>query len=88
MYAGLALLVSQICAYLVSPLKHIPGPFLAKFTDLWRLLDVYQGETQLTQQALHRKYGVAVRMGPNCVSLSDPRLLNTIYSKRVEFLKV
>jgi hypothetical protein len=88
--AGIFLLVvAQVlrsCFY--SPLKSIPGPFLAKFTNLWRLLDTYNGRAELTQRTLHEKYGPAVRIGPNAVSLSDPSLLRTIYNIRGDFLKV
>ncbi|KAM0152967.1 hypothetical protein ACHAQE_006419 [Botrytis cinerea] len=76
-----------ICYYFTSPLKSIPGPFLAKFTNLWRLIDVYGGRPELTHQLLHQKYGQAVRIGPNVVSLSDPKLIPKIYSLKGEFLK-
>jgi len=74
--------------YYSSPLKSIPGPFLAKFTNLWRFFDVWGGRAELTLRLLHQKHGSAVRIGPNIVSLSDPRLIKTIYSTRGEYLKV
>ncbi|KAF2997744.1 hypothetical protein E8E14_004496 [Neopestalotiopsis sp. 37M] len=70
-----------------SGLRRIPGPFLAKVTDLWRLFDHWRGTHVETQRALHEKYGPAVRIGPNAVSLSDPALLKTVYSTRGEFAK-
>ncbi|KAI9650593.1 hypothetical protein NHQ30_000611 [Ciborinia camelliae] len=73
--------------YFNSPLRKVPGPFLAKFTNLWRLLEVYGGRAELTHQLLHQKYGQAVRIGPNIVSLNDPKLIQTIYSLKGEFLK-
>lgn len=84
-----AVLLSVILwRFYTSPLKSIPGPFLAKFTNLWRLIDVYRGSAHLTHIHLHRRYGSAVRIGPNVVSLSDPGLIKTIYSTRNGFLKV
>lgn len=80
--------ILQIMSYLNSPLRHIPGPFLAKFTNLWRLLDTWGGRLELTHQLLHEKYGPAVRIGPNMISLSDPSLIRTIYDSRGTFLKV
>ena len=77
-----------IWGYFSSPLKNIPGPFMAKITNLWRMIDVYGGRNELTQLYLHEKYGQAVRIGPNTISLSDPGLIRTIYSSRGEFLKV
>ncbi|KAF5870621.1 putative benzoate 4-monooxygenase cytochrome p450 protein [Botrytis fragariae] len=73
--------------YFTSPLKSVPGPFLAKFTNLWRLIDVYGGRPELTHQTLHQRYGQAVRIGPNVVSLSDPKLISKIYSLKGDFLK-
>ncbi|KAI0595398.1 cytochrome P450 [Biscogniauxia sp. FL1348] len=77
----------QVVAYFTSPLKHIPGPFWAKVTNLWRFIDHYNATQPITQRALHDKLGPAVRIGPNAVSLSDPSLLKTIYSTRGHFLK-
>lgn len=90
-FAGLGAALGAIHAvylHFTSPIKDIPGPFFAKFTDLWRLLDYYNGTQIVTHRRLHEKHGPAVRIGPNTVSLSDPSLLKTVYSTRGEFLKV
>ncbi|KAK2602592.1 hypothetical protein N8I77_009110 [Diaporthe amygdali] len=85
---GLGFLVlSHVVAYLRSPLKDIPGPLLAKFTNVWRLIDHYNATQISTQRRLHEKLGPAVRIGPNVVSLSDPKLLKTVYSTRGDYLK-
>ncbi|CAG8972578.1 hypothetical protein HYALB_00011310 [Hymenoscyphus albidus] len=55
----------SVYKYINSPLKNIPGPFIAKFTDLWRLFDTLGGRAELTHIHLHAKYGPAVRLGPN-----------------------
>lgn len=89
--AGIALgvfVVSHVLAYLRSPLKDIPGPFLAKFSNIWRLIDHYKATQIISQRRLHEKLGPAVRIGPNVVSLSDPTLLKTVYSTRGEYVKV
>jgi hypothetical protein len=84
----IVLVVQYVVAYLKSPLKKIPGPFLAKFSDIWRFYNHY-GQTHIeTQKKLHEKYGDVVRLGPNTVSVTDPNLLKTIYSTRGTFLKV
>ncbi|KUJ11447.1 cytochrome P450 [Mollisia scopiformis] len=80
-------LVYSVWIYFTSPIKSIPGPFFAKFTNLWRFFDTYGGRPELTQQMLHEKYGNAVRLGPNIVSISDPKLLRTLYNTRGDFLK-
>ena len=71
-----------------SPLRRFPGPFFAKFTNIWRFLNVAAGRPELTQKVLHRQYGYAVRTGPNCISLSDPSLIKSIYNIKGNFLKV
>ncbi len=89
--AGLVLLLCLgrlIFTYWSSPLRAFPGPVLAKFTDLWRLLD-YWNCTQIdSHRRLHAKHGPAVRIGPNMISLSDPNLLKTVYSTRGDYVKV
>jgi hypothetical protein len=83
------LLILHLCGqYVRSPLNNIPGPFLAKFTNLWRLCNVLTGHAQRTQKQLHDRYGSAVRLGPNFITLSDPRLVKVVYDARGKFLKV
>ncbi len=87
-FASVVLVVQYVVTYWRSPLKKIPGPFLAKFSDLWRFCNHY-GQTHIeTQKELHKKYGDVVRLGPNTVSIADASLLKTIYSTRGTFLKV
>ena len=57
----------------------IPGPFLAKFTNLWRLLTVYNRKAHEPHLALHKTHGDVVRIGPNCISISSPDLVPSIY---------
>lgn len=71
-----------------SPLKHIPGPFLAQFTNLWRLLSVLSRHAEKKQREYHDRMGPAVRLGPNMVSISDPSMINQIYSRKNVLLKV
>lgn len=82
------LVVQYVLAYLNSPLKSIPGPFLAKFSNAWRFLNHY-GQTHIeTQRKLHEKHGDVVRLGPNTVSVADASLIKTIYNIRGTYLKV
>lgn len=71
-----------------SPLKAIPGPWLAKFTDAWRAVVTAQRNIDQKHRELHRKYGSAVRIGPNCISISDPELIRTIYATKSPWQKV
>ncbi|PVH93928.1 cytochrome P450 [Periconia macrospinosa] len=85
---GLVVLVAHyVFAYLQSSLKNLPGPLVAKFTNLWRFKIHYQRVHIETLQDLHKKYGDVVQLGPNVVSLAEPRLVKKIYSTRGTFRK-
>ena len=89
--AVLAILIALALHWLwhepTSSLNKLPGPFWARYTNLWRLLSVYKGHSDLTQLHLHRKHGDFVRIGPNCVSISDPSYIKTIYPTRDPLIK-
>ena len=38
--------------------------------------------------SLHNKYGLLVRIGPEHVSISDPKYISTIYGINTKFYKV
>lgn len=64
---------------LTSPLRHVPGPFWARYTRLWYLLSVYRGHAERDNILLHRKYARPgehhariVRLGPNMFSIASP----------------
>ncbi|KAH6950319.1 cytochrome P450 [Ilyonectria sp. MPI-CAGE-AT-0026] len=84
LFYPLALLIvwrvlSSIYRGLFSPLRHIPGPFLARFTDLWYLGRVRRGHFERDNIALHRKHGPIVRYGPNRYSFDHPQAAPIIY---------
>lgn len=68
-------------------LATIPGPFLASFSDLWRLVNVWRRRPELTHIALHEKYGTVVRLGPKTLSISDPKAVNIIHALKSGFTK-
>ncbi|KAI0198870.1 cytochrome P450 [Astrocystis sublimbata] len=41
-----------------TPLRSVPGPFLARFTDLWYLWHVVRGHWEARNIELHRRYGI------------------------------
>ncbi|UPK95858.1 hypothetical protein LCI18_006793 [Fusarium solani-melongenae] len=61
-------------------LNKVPGPWLAGFTDLWRLFIVRGRRAQEVHIELHKKYGPMVRLGPRAVSVADPEAIKIIYS--------
>lgn len=50
--------VLTLVRQLVSPLRSIPGPLLARFTDLWYLVKIRRGDFELTNKRLHEQYGM------------------------------
>ncbi|KAJ2903621.1 hypothetical protein MKZ38_009564 [Zalerion maritima] len=83
-----ALLVSR-CLYkrYASPLRKYPGPFLASFTRLWKVLSTYSGRTHLKHIELHLKYGPIVRIAPNEISISSPEAARLVLSAGKHFYK-
>lgn len=61
--------------------RHIPGPFLARFTRLWELYHTAQRNDHQLNIDLHRKYGPVVRLAPNRFSFNQRADLNTIYNR-------
>ncbi|KAB5550751.1 cytochrome P450 [Coniochaeta sp. 2T2.1] len=72
---------------LVSPLRSVPGPFLARFTDGWYLWRVSRGQFEKDNLALHARYGPVVRYGPNRYSISDIEASRIIYGHGSRFPK-
>jgi hypothetical protein len=90
-WSALGLLTALICYYYLQTylrLKHIPGPFWAKFTDWQRVFWVKSKRAQEIHLEQHQKHGDVVRFGPNMVSLADPNLIPELYPMRPGFPKV
>jgi hypothetical protein len=68
--------------------RNIPGPFVAKFSPLWRLRLVWTGAAHEKYRELHAKYGPIVQIAPNVLAISDPAVITTIYGISSKFLKV
>ncbi|CAI7666743.1 unnamed protein product [Penicillium bialowiezense] len=66
---------------------HVPGPFLASVSNIPRLLWARSGTAHNTHIHLHEKYGSLVRLGPNSVSVGDPREISKMYGIRSSFGK-
>lgn len=74
--------------YLTPGASSVPGPFLAKLSNLWRFVDVARGRPDVTLYNLHRRYGDYVRIGPNVVSVRNPEVVKTIYGINKGYRKV
>lgn len=49
----------------LSSLASIPGPFWAKYSPFWMVVQQRRGDIHWTLISLHKKYGKIVRVGPN-----------------------
>ncbi|KAG5948920.1 hypothetical protein E4U53_006106 [Claviceps sorghi] len=76
----LLLVVVTIREFFFSPLRAFPGPAVARFTNFWRAFLTALGNVDSTTRGWHRKWGDAVRIGPNAISLSDPSLIKVVYA--------
>ena len=86
LYAVLSLIALPVYAILwvlytrtLHPLSHIPGPFWASVSQIWNVYHVFQGDMDTVQRALHRQYGLLVRIAPDEVICADPGSIRTIY---------
>lgn len=84
--------VSVVRYYLLPWLKnknirHIPGPKLAAFSNLWLLYQCRQGKRFIAVDEAHKKYGTLVRIQPNHISVADDQAINAIYGHGNGFLK-
>lgn len=78
-----------VIPYLVTyrQLNRIPGPWSAKFSNVWIGLGARRGQKYAVVDSAHRKYGKVVRIGFNHVSIADERALNVVYGHGNGFLK-
>ncbi|ESU13935.1 hypothetical protein FGSG_13176 [Fusarium graminearum PH-1] len=82
---AVALLVKYLLDPFLSPLRQVPGPKLFAATR-WRLAyEDWKGTRTRTINALHKKYGPVVRIGPNEISFNSLSALRTIYGPGSRF---
>lgn len=69
------------------PLSCFPGPAMARISRWWLYKQEMTGEPHLVIQELHNKYGKAVRISPNELSINDAKSNATIYGQGSKFTK-
>ena len=64
-----------------SGLSQFPGPWFARYTDLWRAYQAYSSmsKSNYDYEALRQNYGDVVRIGPSIVLVFDPEAVPTIF---------
>ena len=82
------LIVRLVSLYYHHGLHKYNGPFLASFSDLWRLCYAYRNSNREPMINMHDVYGDVVRMGPNVLSFSHPQAIEDIYGPGKHFRKV
>ncbi|EAU31616.1 predicted protein [Aspergillus terreus NIH2624] len=60
-------------------LRQVPGPFVASFSNLWKLRAVWKKNMHRENVRVHEDYGPIVRIGPNHVSVADAPSMRAIY---------
>ncbi|KAJ4308417.1 hypothetical protein N0V84_012114 [Fusarium piperis] len=83
-YSSLALTALYIFA---SPLRHIPGPFLNKFTNAVLALNTLAGRRIHYVHKLHQQYGPVVRISYDQVDVSDLPAFKAIHKIGNGYLK-
>lgn len=89
---GASVLVLAIVALLtvifrrryLSPLRDIPGPFLASFSRLWHVAHIFKGDQLTCVNELHKRNGPFVRIAPNEVSVSHADAPNKLLLSALE----
>ncbi|ROW05402.1 hypothetical protein VSDG_00565 [Cytospora chrysosperma] len=61
-----------------SPIRHVPGPFLASFSRLWHLKQIATGKQNLKLIEQHDKHGHFVRIAHNEVSVCHPNAVKAL----------
>lgn len=79
--AFLCLLAYFCYNFFLHSLARVPGPISARLGIPWfRLSSTISRSYVWRLQAMHRKYGPLVRLGPNFVSTTDPATVGTLYA--------
>ncbi|GBE89063.1 Benzoate 4-monooxygenase [Sparassis crispa] len=79
--ASLVVLI-HVVPWLLDPhgIRSYPGPFVAKFSDVWLGWVAPAGHRSEVVHDLHRKHGTFVRIAPNHLSISDPAAIQEVYA--------
>ncbi|KAI1858293.1 uncharacterized protein JN550_012824 [Neoarthrinium moseri] len=87
-FTALLFLISRVFYHLfLNPLRKVPGPFFARFTNLWELCTIHRSNFNEKCVELHKKYGPVVRLAPNRYSINTIDSVKTIYALRNGFPK-
>ncbi|KAL1924864.1 uncharacterized protein VTP21DRAFT_4518 [Calcarisporiella thermophila] len=63
------------------PLRHIPGPFLVRISDMFLYWPRSNGKIHEVLERMHRQYGPVVYYGPGKVSVADVQAIKPILER-------
>ncbi|KAJ4288944.1 hypothetical protein N0V90_011286 [Kalmusia sp. IMI 367209] len=64
-----------------DPLRHVPGPLIARLTPTWLWYLSWTGIECTVLDDLHKKHGPVIRIAPNEIDISDGAAVLPIYIK-------
>lgn len=67
-----------------SPIGHVPGPTLAKASELWGLWHQVHGRKFLQVHEAFKEHGPVVRVAPGVVSIADYKYLPAVYQSKLD----
>lgn len=90
--AGLAVVGATIIYIVIyrlylHPLASVPGPWLARITKWWLVLQVRQERCTVFMPQLHKQYGRVVRIAPDQVLVCSEDAVKSAYSAGTDFVK-
>ena len=68
-------------------IRSIPGPWAAKFSNLWLMYQCRRGRRYLAVDEAHTRLGKVVRIAPGHVSVADVGAIPVVYGHGNGFLK-
>lgn len=83
----LVIVLAKVMANRYGSMRDIPGPILARYTQLYKVYHVIKGDWHTLNIQLHDQYGVLVRIAPNECSVADPNATKIIYGHATRFRK-
>jgi hypothetical protein len=92
--AVLGLLIGSILFIVLKSrnagLEHIPGPFIAKYTNAWRAYKAWKslGVNKAFLNEAVQDYGDVVRVGPKTVAVMDPEAIPSVLGQKARLDKV
>lgn len=80
---GITALIVVVATYrlVFHPLSRVPGPKLAALSNIWLARHVRAGRMLELGKTIHKRYGPAVRVGPNEVWFDSSEAFKSIYGR-------